>query len=490
MGRLLWPLTGILLVSGFAACGSDDAKRVVAAEGGVAGEEGGGGSPEPAAGGAAGAAEPAAGGAGGAGGAMAPGCPEPSSGPTTVSTDITEPTTWTADASPYVLMYSVNVRAALSIEPCVRVLIPAASVITVRDQGSIEGIGTEARPIYIGPSVEGEPWGNLRTFGLPISLAHTTIEGGGELGNIVPDAQAMIDAQGVDGQAPTQEVLTFDHVTVRDSLGQGVLLRDGAGFGVGSQELIVTGNATFPVALWGRAVGTLPTGDYTGNGDDAIFVIGTGAGQQSVIEDATMFNRGVPYQVGNLSGSVSASLNIGAIDPDPAPLLTIEPGVTVRFGPAGHLYVGNPLDPRGALSAVGTVDEPITFTSAAAAPVAGDWWGVYFWDVPDARTALDHVVVEYAGGVSQTDSSSCKYADNLNPDAAIRFLAGAPTGQIVTNTSVIESAGHGIDRGWLGAEIDYLPTNTFQSVARCAQTFPRPEAPSICPDPPPCPPGN
>jgi hypothetical protein len=481
MGRLIWPLFGIFLVSGFAACGSDDGKRVAPGDGGSAGEAvaGAAGAPEPASGGASGEAPVAAGGEGGA----APlGCLEPTMGPTTVTADITEPTTWTADGSPYELMNPISVRDALIIEPCVQVLLPGGAVVTVRDQGSIEGIGTEAQPIYIGPLDAAEPFGQLRTWGLPVTLAYTTIEGGGDLGNIVDESRTMIEAQGLDSQGPTQEVLTFDHVTVRGSLGIGIRLYDGAGFGAGSGDLIVTENETFPVSMWGRAMGTLPTGDYTGNAEDAIFIVGMDAGQQNVIEDATMFNRGVPYQVGNVSGSVSARLQVGADAPDPAPLLTIEPGVTVYFGPEGRLAVV-----RGALSAVGSAAEPITLTSAAAAPAAGDWWGVYFIETPDARSELDHVVVEYAGGLSQTGSYSCIYDDNLNPDAAIRFLGeDPPAGQIVTNTTIIESARDAFDRGWVGAEIDFTPSNTFQGVTRCLQTFPRPEPPGVCPDPPPC----
>lgn len=479
MRRLLWPVGGILLISGFAACGSEDGKRAVAAEGGAGGA---GDAPELSEGGSAGTgtSEPGPGGAGGA--APELGCPEPTSGPTTITADITEPTTWTADGSPYELMNAISIREALVIEPCVEVLLPGGVVVTVRDQGSIEGIGTPTQPIYIGPLDPAEPFGQLRTWGLPIDLAYTTIEGGGDLGNIVPESRAMIQAQGLDSMVATQEVLTFNNVTVRNSLGIGVLLFDGAGFGAGSADLFVTENGTFPLSMWGRAIGTVPTGDYTGNGNDAIFIVGMDAGQQNVIEGATIFDRGVPYQIGNLSGSVSSRLNIGSDEPAPAPLLTIEPGVELQFGPEGKLYVA-----RGALSAVGTADAPIVFTSAATAPAAGDWWGVYFIESPDERSQIDHARVEYAGALSQTGSYSCIYPDNLNPDAAIRFLGeDPPAGQIVTNTMIRDSAGHAFDRGWVGDEIDFTPSNTLESVARCQQTYPRPSPPGTCPVPPPC----
>jgi hypothetical protein len=52
--------------------------------------------------------------------------------------------------------------------------------------------------------------------------------------------------------------------------------------------------------------------------------------------------------------------------------LTIEPGVTVQF----ENGVGNKLNVLGALSAIGTLTQPITFTGVVATP--GSWnerWG-------------------------------------------------------------------------------------------------------------------
>jgi hypothetical protein len=473
-----------LLLSAY-ACGSTDPKYSARAAGGEGGEAGEASDVSVTAGAGAGGMSAAAGAAGaGQGGATgATGCAEPANGPTVVDADVTEETTWTADGSPYVLAHGINVRAPLVIEPCVDVLLPAAAVLLVRGEGSVEGRGTPEQPIRFGPS-EAEPWGNIRLYGRPLTLTYTTIEGGGELGNVVPSGEAMIDAQGEDGTLPTQGIVSFDHVTLRDSANQGILLRDGAGFSADSQELSVTGSGTFPVAMWGRAVGTLPTGVYTGNAKDAIFLIGSDAGQQAIQEDATLFNRGVPYEVGG--DGVSANLNVGAIEPDPAPLLTIEPGVTIRFAAGGHLYVGNPLEPAGSVSALGTEVAPITFTSAATDPIAGDWWGIYIFDTPDGRTKFDHVIVEYAGGASSSGSGSCLYQGITNQDAAIRFMDGAPPGEIVTNSEIRDSAGHGIDRGWIGAAIDFTASNTFVNVKNCVQTLPKPDPPTTCPISPPC----
>ncbi len=83
--------------------------------------------------------------------------------------------------------------------------------------------------------------------------------------------------------------------------------------------------------------------------------------------------------------------------------LTLNPGVEVRFEPGTGIYVGknynsNDYDYYGALSARGTADDPIVFTSNAATPSPGDWKGIYFREqTDDTRTFLEHCIVEYGG---------------------------------------------------------------------------------------------
>ncbi len=75
-----------------------------------------------------------------------------------------------------------------------------------------------------------------------------------------------------------------------------------------------------------------------------------------------------------------------------------------------------------------------------------------------------------------------------NPDAAIR-LFGAPASQFVTNTTITNSASHGIDRGYSSdTPLDFLATNTFSGIALCDQSYPA-AANTACPDPTvvPCP---
>lgn len=71
-------------------------------------------------------------------------------------------------------------------------------------------------------------------------------------------------------------------------------------------------------------------------------------------------------------------------------VLTVDPGVTVRFDETVQLEIS------GSLQAAGTAGQPIRFTSAATNPAAGDWTRLWFSEGHNGST-LQHVIVEFAG---------------------------------------------------------------------------------------------
>ena len=83
-----------------------------------------------------------------------------------------------------------------------------------------------------------------------------------------------------------------------------------------------------------------------------------------------------------------------------SPVLRIEAGVTVLFDKGTYLQVAGSMP--GELEAIGTKSLPITFTSSAAKPKAGDWGNVWLSAkmggiVLKAGSAMKYVSVEYAG---------------------------------------------------------------------------------------------
>lgn len=254
-----------------------------------------------------------------------------------------------------------------------------------------------------------------------------------------------------------------------------------ATFSDDSTGLTVTGAASFALRVEADVAGSIPDGAYDGNGLDEILI----AGEEPILGDMTLHDRGVPYRVGDSLGS--GELRVGG--GEGVATLTIEPAVELRFKAGGllsieHFTTDEPAS--GALVAVGTADAPIVFTSAADVPQAGDWVGIWFGNVPDPADLIQFAEVSYAGGESVSGSSSCPVPGLLINDAAIRIW-GLPAQSFVRDTHIVESATHGIDRGWRSAsQPDFRATNTFDGIAACLQTWPG-DPDQECPDPAPCP---
>jgi len=419
-----------------------------------------------------------------------PGCDAPA-GPTMhTSGGVQADETWTAAGRPHIVRGDLTVYATLTLEPCAEVLLAGASTVTVR--GALVAEGTAARPIRIAAADPEAPFSQIRTVLGTIRLAHTSVEDGGAPLNTLPELTGTFDLQGADQTAPTQGTLFVDHVAVRRSRSNGIVLRDGAGFADGSTDLTITEAAEFPISLWARAVGTVPSGSYTGNAIDEIAIPG-GGGAQAISESTTMHARGVPYRIGIAStfGDVRVERQPGVSG---VSTLTIEPGTTLRFKRGGRLmiqtFVGDS-PATGALVAVGTAEAPIVFTSAEETPAPGDWLGIWFGLVPDPGNRIQHARIEYAGALSGSGSGACSLPDGGILSAAIRIF-GLPASVFITDTEIVSSGRHGIDRGWRAAAdpaaYDFLPTNTFRDVGAggCQQTYPGVTA-MRCPMPVPCP---
>jgi hypothetical protein len=418
---------------------------------------------------------------------VAPPCPVPTGAGTTHQGNVNEAQIWSADGSPHLVPFEMSVNAPLTIEACAIVRLAPGVTVTVRAGGSIDAAGAPDQPVTIEPRDVGAPWATIRTIGGTLRLVHAIVAGGGDPGNALPDLVGALDVRGDQTRAP-QPILHAEFLTVSGSAALGLVLREGGGFSATSHDVRVTASARYPMHVWAREAGTIPSGDYTGNGIDEIVIPGSG-GYESIQEDLTLRDRGVPYRVG-LGDNARVDVSGGT---GPLATLTIEPGVVLRFGPGASLRIETfqgESPAKGALVAVGTPARPIVFTSAAAAPAAGDWLGIWFGGLADARDRIEHARIEYAGGTSATGSSSCLYPgpDGGTPlvnDAAVRILGSAPPagGVFVKDTTLASSAGHGIDRGWraaAGVDLDFLPSNTFTDVARCRQTFARP-ANNTCP---------
>lgn len=415
-------------------------------------------------------------------------CAAPTKGPTKHDSAITKDETWTADASPHVLTWDVYVKdgATLTIEPCAEVLLEKERVLGTRD-GKLVAEGTANKPIRIAGK-DGAEWTKLE-FNSPglARLAYVTVEGGG--GADVNDQDgASVEVRGNGGPLPAPEVLYVDHVTVKGSRGAGVAVFGHATFVSGSHDLVVTGSGgdkfPYPISIEEHSIDALPTGSYTGNKKDEIYLslVGAGTAGDGLKVDATLHDRGVPYR---LDGGFNVAVNE---DGGKLATLTIEPGVTMKFpkGKAFKVETWTSDEPAtGAVRALGTAERPIVFTSAEDSPAPGDWMGFWFGGVPSAENKFDHVIIEYTGANCSCSLASC--SDLKYAEGAV-MLTNHPAGgtAFITNTTIRHAAGHGIVEGWRGdgdTSIDFQPTNTFEDVSGCVQT--RPLNNQGCPKPKP-----
>jgi hypothetical protein len=391
---------------------------------------------------------------------------------------------WAAEDSPHVIPFDMTVSAGIVIEPCSVVQLGRGITVTIADGGSIEADGEsgegEIRFERQDPEIA---WGSIRVLGGTMALAHTVVDGGGDPQNGASHIAAALLVRGRAGATEPDGTLFVSDVVISGSLSNGVRIEENGAFTADSDDLVVVGSMGNPITAMFDGAGSIPAGEYTGNAGDEIILTDELTG--GVAHDMTLFDRGVPYVVG--APDQIADLRVDA-GPGGLATLTIEAGVEMRFRAGGVFRI----DPdsaeepaTGALVALGTEDAPIVFTSWYASPAAGDWLGLTFGSEVSPTTQLDHVRVEFAGGEATSGSNSCPYpeSDGIN-EAAIRIL-GAPTSEFITNTEIVESANHGIDRGWRDdIMVDFVDGNTFD-VRACRQTVSRTDA-GVCPDPVPC----
>jgi hypothetical protein len=129
------------------------------------------------------------------------------------------------------------------------------------------------------------------------------------------------------------------------------------------------------------------------------------------------------------------------------------------------------------LTAIGDVNTPIVFTSAASAalpngsaPAPGDWAGLLLLNSYGSQLA--YVTIEYAGASNGWVSANCRPSGSS--DNAALLVADIPAANFLTNSTIQNVSGHGIDATWVASVVndpDVAAGNTFTNVTGCKQTF-------------------
>ncbi len=268
---------------------------------------------------------------------------------------------------------SVNEGANLTLSPGTTLKFASGHGIRVNTGGSLTSEGTAAAPILLtGQDQTPGYWDGVELVysnSIRNSFVHTTIEYGGSGTN-----GANLELRSL-STLPSRVSAT--NSTFRHSIGYGINI---GRFGIldDFENNTLTQNDG-PINLDPVLVsGLSASSNYTGNTEDKIYIDGT-----TVSDAASWAKLGVPYSVGDL--------NLNAA-------LTIAAGTRMEFRSTSQLRINT----DGALIAVGTQAEPITFTSSEQ--TTGFWDGINFVYSGSPQNKLEHVIIEYGGTAANGDA--------------------------------------------------------------------------------------
>jgi YD repeat-containing protein len=296
----------------------------------------------------------------------------------------------------------INSGTELTVEPGAEILSGYSGRLVVH--GALRAIGTPSQPITL---TSYSPWWNginyaqqsddsrnrlehvkLLNAGITIYDASPafhaiTVRGSQSYGLQAQSTSLLItgstfESNGASGVSMNDSDLTMSNSTLRQNNGDGLELT------VSGQVLApaLTSNTFISNTGYGILVrysdgGGLPavSGNLMSGNDDGDVVALRGTLAYSVTWPAS-YEHGL-FVDGNLTVESGAEL-------------TVEPGLEIQFEDRMGLFI------HGALRAIGTPTQPITFTNGS--PPWGGWAGVFFDDdSDDTRSRLEHVTIHYAG---------------------------------------------------------------------------------------------
>ncbi|MBK8235768.1 MAG: hypothetical protein IPK74_09450 [Deltaproteobacteria bacterium] len=177
--------------------------------------------------------------------------------------------TRTADGSPHLLPYDFTIHAPVLVEACARVQLGKNVMLTIGAGGSLVADGTEQQPVVI-ERLDEAPWSTIRTLGGEVQLFYTRIEGGGAVGNSLPDLTGALLLRAPSGITTPTDVARLHYVQILGSEAAGLRIDGAASIWADSADLVISGGASHPISASATMVSAIPEGTYTGNADDRI----------------------------------------------------------------------------------------------------------------------------------------------------------------------------------------------------------------------------
>jgi len=288
------------------------------------------------------------------------------------------------DGIDYIIDCVFEVEGDFIIEPGVTIQFNSNAGIRVDGSGSIQAIGTSQKQInFVGKNqIAGEWRGVFIDNNNPLNELNNVIidYAGGEAFNSNGDKGAII--------IWANARLKIKNCIIKNSQTYGNAVLEIANNTITSCNRPMIMNGAYPTTISG--------GTYTGNATDVIFV-----NSDQISGDHTWTKLDVPYRI---TSGLSVVPEAGK--------LTINPGVIIEFGLDARLYINEGASgEKPSFIAVGTVEEPILFTSVNK--VLGAWQGIYF-DSPSPLNEIGFVTIEYASNSNQDGAIETWYGTVLN----------------------------------------------------------------------------
>ena len=276
---------------------------------------------------------------------------------------------------PYVITNSyidINDNAEVTIEPGVTMSMVENGYIRVGydTSGKLTAIGTEEKPITFTSNLTDKAAGDWQGIEFEqyaskssvLKNCHIEYAGGGDDGAVYVYYTAV----------------AIDSCTITNSSSYGVLVNSNEDSWLTSfSGNVIKDTERYPLSCNAAAAGVVTA-------DNELGEMGIEISGYQLTKKVTWQNLNVPYIISN-----------SYLDINEGGSLTIMPGVTVLMTENCLLRVG--YDTEGKLVAVGTEEEPITFTSAMNDKYPGDWQGIEFEQYVGAGSILDHCKVLYGG---------------------------------------------------------------------------------------------
>lgn len=330
----------------------------------------------------------------------------------------------------------------LTIEPGVELRFNPNTSLTIGNTsgnpGSLRAIGETGNPITFS-NLTAEPW-----YG--INFQNTTHDSTSIINHCIIEKASNVNIL-IDSANPA-----IKNSTIRNSGGYGIYIKSGSpeisnnsisfnnNYGLfclnsNSKPFFISNifdsNGSYPVRVYAST--KIDDNIYKRNTVQAIELIGT-----VIILDSIWKNIGIPYHI---TSDITVQGTDGA---DGVTTLSIEPGAELLFNANVCLYIGNSTGSPGAISAVGSENQPVIFSSNQSSP----WNGINFRNTTsDSQSILDYCIVEKAANINiKLDSASPTIRSSTIKNSRNYgiYLNGAGCNTAVIECSTIQNNLYGI----------------------------------------------